>query len=216
MTEVSLKNIAEKLGISVATVSLVLNGKAKNGRISDEMVKKVKDCAREMNYQPNRIARSLRTRRSNTIGLIVADISNIFFGKLAFYIQEEAEKHGFSVVITNTNESDEKMDDAIRILRGQQVDGFIIVPTENGEKSIQNLINNKIPLVLIDRHYPSVQSSYVMTDGYTTSLKATNQLIKKVAKISLYSPIRVKCPTCRIAKTDIAMPSKMLNYRIIC
>ena len=104
MKRVSLKRIADELGVSTATVSLVLNGKDKNGRVSRETAKKILDKAAELNYIPNTLAKGLKMGRSRTIGLIVADISNVFFGTLALYIQEYAEKEGYAVIIANTNE----------------------------------------------------------------------------------------------------------------
>lgn len=182
MKRTSIKNIAEKLGISNATVSLVLSGKHKDGRVGAELAEKIVRTAKEMNYQPNALARSLRVGSSQIIGLIVADISNLFFSSLAFHIQEEAEKYGYSVIITNTNESVKKMDDVIHIFRNRQVDGFIIVPTEGSEKYVQDLVNDRIPLVLIDRYFPFVPTNYVVIDNYRAALDATRILIERKCK----------------------------------
>ncbi len=177
MKRVSIKDIAQVVGVSTATVSLVLTGKNKNGRVSKEMSEKIKKVANEMNYQPNRLAMSLQSGRSQTIGLLVADISNPFFGTLAFYVQEEMEKAGYAVIIMNTDESDLQMERMISLLRSRQVDGFIIVPTEFGEGSIAQLVNSHIPLVLIDRYYPSLQVSSVLIDNYQVAYEATRYLI---------------------------------------
>lgn len=188
MKRTSIKNIAEKLGISTATVSLVLSGKQKEGRVSIILAEKIKQTAQEMNYQPNSIARSLRVGSSQTIGLIVADISNLFFSSLAFYIQEEAEKYGYTVIITNTNESVDKMGNMINMFRNRQVDGFLIVPTENSEGHIQRLVEDNVPLVLLDRYFPFIQTNYVIIDNYRASLEATKLLIdRKCKKIALLS-----------------------------
>lgn len=182
MKRVSIKDIAEKLGVSTATVSLVLSGKDKAGRVSKELSERIKDTAKEMNYEPNNLARSLRMGNTQTIGLIVADISNLFFSSLAFYIQEEAEKHGYTVIITNTNESVDKMATMISMFRNRQVDGFLIVPTENSEKQIQILVDSNASFVLLDRYFPLIETSYVIIDNYQASLKATNLLLEKECK----------------------------------
>jgi len=182
MKRVSLKDIAKKLGVSTATISLVLSGKDKVGRVSKELSERIKDTAKEMNYEPNSLARSLRIGNTQTIGLIIADISNLFFSSLAFYIQEEAEKHGYTVIITNTNESVDKMASMISMFRNRQVDGFIIVPTENSEKHIQTLVDSNVSLVLLDRYFPLINTSYVVIDNYQASLKATNLLLEKECK----------------------------------
>ena len=136
--KVSIQDIADKLGVSKGTVSLVLSGKAEGSRISDEMSKKVKETAEEMNYQPNEIARSLSTGKTMTIGVIVTDISNEFFGNLTFHIQEQAKKYGYTVITTNTNESLDEFSNAVTTLLNKQVDGIIFVPVDNGRQIAEN------------------------------------------------------------------------------
>ncbi|MDL2221507.1 LacI family transcriptional regulator [Parabacteroides sp. OttesenSCG-928-N08] len=182
MKRTSIKDIAEKLNISTATVSLVLNGKYKEGRVSQSLAERIRITAEAMNYQPNTLARSLRMGNSQIIGLILADISNHFFSSLAFHIQEEAEKLGYSVIIANTNENDEKMETAINLFQNRQVDGFIIIPTEGSQQQINTLIDKNIPLVLLDRYFPFVDASHVIIDNYKASLEATKLLIEQGCK----------------------------------
>ena len=91
--------IANELGVSIATVSLVLNGKDGNGRVSKATATRILDKAQELNYAPNNLAKSLKMGKSKTIGLIVADISNVFFGTLALHIQNYAQKKGYTIII---------------------------------------------------------------------------------------------------------------------
>lgn len=182
MGKVSIKDIAQKLGISNATVSIVLSGKMKEGRVSKDLIQKIRITAQEMNYEPNILARGLRMGKSLTIGLIVADISNPFFGQLAFQIQEHAEKFGYSVIITNTNESEEKMEKMISILKSRQVDGLIIVPTDHSESAIEELTKSSIPFVLLDRNFPTIPTSHVVVNNYYASKEATRYLIKDGCK----------------------------------
>jgi len=93
--KVSLKDVAKYLGVSTALVSYVINGKEKEARVSDKMVKKIREAVVKLNYQPNQIAKSLKSGRTNTIGLIVADISNPFFSNIARIIEDEARKKGY-------------------------------------------------------------------------------------------------------------------------
>lgn len=181
-TRVSIKDIAQKVGVSNATVSLVLNGKEKEGRIRKEVAQKVLQAAKELNYEPNNFARGLRMGRSNTIGLILADISNSFFAHIAFYVQEYADKYGYSVIITNTNESGDKMGKMINVLKSRQVDGFIIVPTEDGEKDIRELIDQKTPVVLLDRYFPNLPINQVIVNNYHASFEAANLLVDSGCK----------------------------------
>ena len=185
MGKVSIKNIAQSVGVSIATVSIVLNGKekgGKGGRVGDVMAEKIRQVAKELNYEPNNLARGLRMGHSQTIGLVVADISNSFFAHLAFHIQEQAEKLGYSVIITNTNESDLKMKKMMSVLKSRQVDGFIIVPTENGEPFVMDLIRRNNPVVLVDRNFSSMNVCSVMVDNYNASKEAVKNLIKQGCK----------------------------------
>jgi len=180
--KVSIKDVARKAGVSNATVSLVLNGKGKEGRISKVVAERVRRIAAELNYQPNILAKSLQSGKTFTIGLIVADISNPFFSQLAYYIQDQIEKSGYTVMIMNTNENDEHMGKIIDVLKNHQVDGYIIVPTEHGEGYIRSLIEARYPVVLLDRFYPELPTVSVMVDSYQASFLATKLLIEKGCK----------------------------------
>jgi len=176
-SRISIKDVANRLNVSAATVSLVLNGKGKAGRVSEALAEKIRNEAKAMNYEPNSFAKGLRSGRSKTIGLIVSDISNPFFAQLAFHIQEQAEKYDYSVIITNTNENTGKMGKMISVLKSRQVDGFIIVPTEHGESLIEGLVNDKFPVVLMDRYFKGIEASYIGVNNYQASLEATNLLL---------------------------------------
>lgn len=179
MSKISLKIIAQELGVSTATVSLVLSEKNKNGRVSKELSNRILEKAKELNYIPNSLAKSLRVGSSKTLGLIIADISNVFFGSLAFYIQEYAELKGYTVIIGNTNEKVSKMKSMVDILTRRQVDGFIITPTEGSEEIIKDLVEKRFPMVLVDRCFPGISSSNVLINNYDISFKAVNSLIIK-------------------------------------
>lgn len=177
MEKVSLKVIAKALGVSAATVSLVLNGKNKNGRVSDEMSKKIIDKAAELNYIPNSLAKGLKMGHSKSIGLIVADISNVFFGTLALHIQNYAEKEGYTVIIGNTNEKLEEMEKMINFLGSRQVDGLIITPAEGSESLIELVLESKRPLVLVDRCFPELDVPSVLINNYEVCYLSTLRLI---------------------------------------
>lgn len=174
-----MQDIADKLGVSKGTVSLVLSGKAKGNRISEDMCRKVKKMAKQMNYQPNEIARSLSTGMTMSIGVVVTDISNEFFGHLTFYIQEQAKKYGYTVITTNTNENLEDFENAITILLNRQIDGIIIVPVDKGQAVTEKIIERRVPMVQIDRYYPDINANYIIVDNYKSSSEMTELLIRK-------------------------------------
>ena len=177
MPKVLLSDIAKQLGVSTAVVSLILNNKAKENRISDKLIRKVTLLAREMNYTPNYHARSLRTGRNNTIGLVVSDISNPLFARFTRCIEDEADKLGFQTIMVSSDEDAGRMSQRIQLLTNK-VDGFIIVPAENSESLILSLKKKKIPLVLADRHFPKIDTSFVMVDNYKGSFDAVRHLIR--------------------------------------
>ncbi|MDR3266112.1 MAG: LacI family transcriptional regulator, partial [Tannerella sp.] len=144
MKNISMQDIANKLGVSKGTVSLVLSGKAKDNRVSEAMSKKVKQTAQEMNYRLNEVARSLRTGQTKSIGVIVTDISNEFFGLLTYHIQEQAKRYGYMVITTNTNENLEEFESMVATMLNKKVDGFIIVPVEKGRHVAENILQNRV------------------------------------------------------------------------
>jgi len=178
MKKTSLNDIALQLGVSKTLVSFVLNGKSKEFRISDDICKKVIDLAKELNYQPNRIAQGLRTGKTNTIGLIIADIANQFFGKLGREIEQEAARHGYRVIFCSSDENPEKSKQQIAMLQQSQVDGFIISPPMNSEEQIRSLSKSNIPYVLIDRYFPEIESNYIVIDNFDAAYRATSHLLK--------------------------------------
>ncbi|MDR0697621.1 MAG: LacI family transcriptional regulator [Tannerella sp.] len=179
MATVSMQDIADKLGVSKGTVSLVLSGKARNKRVSRELCEKIIRTAKNMDYQPNEIARSLRTGFTKTIGVVLTDISNEFFGRFTFHIQEQAKKYGYTVITTNTNESLDEFDDMITILLNKRVDGIIFVPVDNGQDIALKISHNCIPMVQIDRYYPEFEANYIGVDNYKASAEATEALISQ-------------------------------------
>ncbi|MGF6847334.1 LacI family transcriptional regulator [Chitinophaga sp. W3I9] len=182
MKKVSLKDIATEAGVSTALVSYVLTNKDKKARIGEEMAKKIREIARKLNYQPNHIARSLKSGRSFTIGLIVADISNPFFANIARTIEDEAKKHNYNVIFGSSDENVDKSQDLINVLVNRQVDGLIITPTEGSEQQILQLKEQKIPFVLIDRFFPEIPASYIAVNNRESAATAVSHLIKMGSK----------------------------------
>jgi LacI family transcriptional regulator len=165
----SLKDIAIKVGVSTALVSYVINGKEKGLKINQDLVKKIKETAMELNYQPNEIARSLRKGSTKTIGLVVADISNPFFAHLSRAIENEAINFGYTVIIGSSDEVVTKSEMLLNTLISRQVDGFIIAPAEGTEHQIKDINEKNIPMVLIDRYFPEINTNFVITDNYLST-----------------------------------------------
>ncbi|UII75394.1 substrate-binding domain-containing protein [Flagellimonas sp. HMM57] len=178
---VSLKDIAKKAGVSIATVSYVLS-KQKNSGVSQEVSDKIRKIAKELNYRPNQIAKSLQSGKSHTIGLIVADISNPFFAQIARIVEDEAKKNGYTVIFGSSDEKASKSGDLIKFLLNRQVDGFIIAPSEASENQLQQLKEQKVPFVLIDRYFPDIETNFVAIDNQKAAFDAVNRLKKNGKK----------------------------------
>jgi len=166
MKRVSIKDIAKRAGVVPSTVSFVLNGKAKQMRISDEMADKIKALAVETGYQPLQAAVSLRTGRTKTLGLIVEDISNVFFASLAKSIEDEAYELGYKMVYCSTENDTVKGKELIRMLTHQQVDGYLITPAPGMSEDIRKLSAAQKPVVLMDRYFPELNVPFTLVDNY--------------------------------------------------
>jgi LacI family transcriptional regulator len=172
----SLKDIAQTVGVSTALVSYVLNNQKEN-RISKLVAKKIREVASELNYRPNQIAKSLKTNKTYTVGLVVADISNPFSSSLARIIEDEADKHNYTVLFGSSDEKPVKAQKLISTLLNRQVDGLLIFPSEGSEAQLAELQKQGIPFVLIDRYFPELKTSYVALDNFGAIHKAIQHLV---------------------------------------
>ncbi len=193
MKKVSLRDIAEELGVSKTLVSLVLNGKAEENRISPDVIEKVKKVAKARGYEPNQFAKALRTGKSNTIGLIVADISNAFYAKMARSIEDEAFNTDYTVLFGSSDEDPIKAEKLIKAMVDRQIDGLIICPTLGGKQNIELIEKYKIPYVLVDRPLLNTESSYVGVNNLEASCEAVSEMIglgyNKIAHINFYQEL---------------------------
>lgn len=176
---VTIKDIAEKVGVSVTTISRVLNNR---GYLSDNLKKKVQATMEELNYQPNELARSLSRKKSNVIGLIVPDISHPFFGKITKHIEYYAYKHGYKLMLCNSLLNKKKEKEYIELLRASQVDGIIM---GSHTMRVEDYTAIKLPLVTLDRQI-SAAIPYVSSDNYRGGALATKLLLMKNCKKIAY------------------------------
>lgn len=177
--KVSIKDVANSLGVSTTLVSVVLNGKARQFRISEEMVRKVQDAALSMNYSPNLIARNLRGGKTQLIGLIVTDISNPFYSSIARIVESRAEELGYTVIFSSSQEDLNNTRRLIDVLLNKGVDGLIVVPCDGSEPVIRKLHESNTPLVLIDRNFPTLDVSFSCLNNYRATELTTGHLIEQ-------------------------------------
>ncbi|MGF7429515.1 LacI family DNA-binding transcriptional regulator [Thermoanaerobacterium thermosaccharolyticum] len=177
----TIRDVAEKAGVTVTTVSRVLNNR---GYISEKTRKKVYEAMKELNYQPNELARSLYRRKSYLIGLLIPSVSHPFFAELTSYIEYYAYQNDYKILLCNSLQDVEKEKDYINMLKRHQVDGIII-----GSHTLktEQYLNVNLPIVAIDRYF-SEKIPYVASDNYNGGVLATKLLIqngcRKIAHIS--------------------------------
>lgn len=171
----SMKEIAELADVSVATVSRVIN---QNGRFSKETEKRVRDVIEKYGYKTNLVAKSLRIRRTRSIGVIVPNIKNEFFASIVLEIERYFFAEGYSVFICNTNGEGEKEREYLKSLDAKGVDGLIYISGKE-EMSLSTLQRN-LPIVCIDRK-PNIKENIaiVESDNYAGGYLATETLINK-------------------------------------
>lgn len=175
---ITIHDIAAKAGVSLSTVSRVLNGKAKKYRISPKTEETILQFAEELNYRPNKMAQGLRLKKSHTIGLVVPDISNPFFAYVTRVIQTKAYEMGYSLIVCNTNEDLSTEIEQIELMKSKVIDGFIVMPVGTDYRHLETLIRKKHPLVLLDRCFDALQTSSVVVDNYEGAYLATAYLIE--------------------------------------
>jgi LacI family transcriptional regulator len=188
-TKPSIGDIAKKLNISTTTVSFILNGKAKEKRISDEVVRKVLKHIEKVGYRPNLFAQSLRTGKTNIIGLMVEDISNPFYASIARKIEEKVYMNGYKIVYCSTENDKRRGKEFLDMFTTLGVDGCIIAPTMGMEKDISAIIDKGKNIVLFDRKFKNKGVDAVMVDNKGGMYNAVKHLVergyKNIAMVAL-------------------------------
>lgn len=174
----TIKKIHELSGFSESTISRVLNGKAKEFRISQKTAEKIQEIAELLNYRPNRLAKSLRLKKSMTMGLIISDILNPFWGEIASRVEMLFREHGYSTILCNSNENLANEEFYLKVLEDQHVDGIIISPFHTEEWAYMKSLRDDTPLVLIDRIFENTSLPWVISDNIQASETMTDEMIK--------------------------------------
>jgi LacI family transcriptional regulator len=172
---ITLKDIARLSGVSTATVSHVLNG---TRYVSEETKKKVLTVINNVGYRANTTARSLRSKKSNNIGLIVPDVSNSFFADIIEMTAKNLNEKGYNLILANSDENIDIEKEQIKILSNQIIDGLIIAPTTKDHSYINYLVDDNYPIVFIDRKPMGYTRDCVLTDNEGGSYEAISAFIE--------------------------------------
>jgi len=172
---VKIKDVADAAGVSTATVSRVLANKP---HVREEVKKRVMAVVKDLNYQPNRVAQSLRSNTSRIIALIVADIENPFFQRVSRAVDDAAQELGYNVMLCNTDEDPAKEKKCLDLLRVENVAGIILSPTRKGIDNFAETYSLETPMVMIDRHVSNFEVDNVLIDNVSSAHTIVSHLIE--------------------------------------
>lgn len=171
---VTMKDVAKQAGVSTTTVSHVINS---TRFVSPKVREHVMAVMSELSYQPNAIAKSLRQKSTNTIGLVISDISNPFFTSLIRGVEDAVTKKGYNLILCSTDENPVKEKTAMEVLMQKQVDGMIMAPTGGNIEYLSDLVARKYPLVFVDRFLDGVHAPVAQVDNQDGAYRAVTHLI---------------------------------------
>ncbi len=174
MARASSKDVARQAGVSIATVSHVING---TRFVTDETRQKVLDAIDALNYRPNAVARGLATNSTRKIGLVISEITNPFFTAAARGIEDAILDYRYSIILCNTDEDPEREEDGLHLLATQQIDGLIIAPTGVRCASLLALATSGVPVVQLDRSSPGLVAPLVGVNNEEGAYQAIRYLI---------------------------------------
>lgn len=170
----TIYDVAKAAGVSIATVSKVLNN---TGNIRDSTREKVKQIMEKLNYQPSLMASALTGKGTETLGLVVPDISNPFFSEMAKTIEDRAHESGMSVIICSTDENTEKEKKYIELLQRKQVDGMIVASSFHDMEILKRVVDQKTPLVMLTQDDEGLSVTSISVDDFKGGFEATSHLI---------------------------------------
>jgi len=180
-SQVTIKDLAKELGISPSTVSRALKD---HPDISRATKKAVHELAEKLNYQPNIVALSLRSRKTRTLGVVIPEVVHFFFSTVIAGIEQEAQSAGYSVILTQSAENLDKERSSLRTLFNSRVDGFLISISRNTTQfdHIDSILEKNLPVVFFDRHFPKGNVHEVLVDDRQGAQQAVQHLIDQGCK----------------------------------
>lgn len=172
----TMKDVARLAGVSISTVSHVIN---KTRYVEPETREKVYEAIKTLGYRPNILASSLRKRVTNTIGLIISNITNLFYPEVVRGVEDLLAKYNYNLILCNSDENVEKEKNYIEVLFSRRVDGLIITPSKSSEtrENLDLFREKNIPIVLVDRKIEGLEEDVVLADNIEGTYEAISYLI---------------------------------------
>ncbi|WP_059042570.1 LacI family DNA-binding transcriptional regulator [Paenibacillus rubinfantis] len=175
MKATTIYDVAKEAGVSIATVSNVINGKGNVGKKKREEIFKVMN---RLQYKPSVIASALMGKKTYTLGLLIPDVSNPFFSEIARAVEDMAHEEGYSVIVCSTDNNDERIEKYIKLLEQKSVDGLLIGTGVENANIIAQLSENSVPIVMIARETPDIAVHSVLTDDFKGGSLAAGHLLQ--------------------------------------
>ena len=169
----TIKDVAKEAGVSIATVSYVIN---KKRHINPDTAQRVIEAIKKLNYRPSMVARSLVTKSSKLIGLLISDITNNFYTPIVRGVEDEANQSGYTIIISNSDENLSKTEKYLTLMQQHSVDGLLVAPTSGFEKLIPVIESIGLPMVLVNRSLESTVYDMVTTDNELGAYTAVKYL----------------------------------------
>lgn len=170
---VTIRDVAQRAGVSTSTVSHVING---TRFVSPELAERVRTAMAELRYQPNAVARSLRRKETLTLGMVVPDNANPFFAMMARAVEDTCYRQGYSLILTNSEDDLERELANINVLVAKQVDGLILAAVGLSSRDLQRVLR-QVPTVVVDRELSGIQADMLLVDNFDGGYQATRHLI---------------------------------------
>jgi LacI family transcriptional regulator len=172
----TIREVAKRAGVAPITVSRVIN---ESGYVSQGVRERVEKAIAELHYIPNALGTSLRSSQTHILALILSDITNPFWTTLARGVEDAANESGYYVVLCNTDESQAKLDQYVNVMLKKRVDGFLLVPADDTPHTIQTIIRQAVPLVVLDRQVPGQAADIVRGDSESGAYQLTRHLLEQ-------------------------------------
>ncbi len=179
----TIKDIAAKARVSVVTVSRAMNNKPDISAATKERILKI---ARQLRYTPNSLAKSMVTRKTHAVGLVMPNSKDPFYAEVIHGICQKLSEQGYSTVLCTSEDDADKELSVLHLLRERRVDGILLYPVQRDQRYIQELKSSAVPYVLLNRHTNALKCDYVMNDNVAGALEAVNHLIEKGHKKITY------------------------------
>jgi LacI family transcriptional regulator len=171
-----MADVAARAGVSVATVSRALSGDPK--RVSAPVLQRIIDAAEELDYIPNNLARNMRAGSSRILGLVISDIGNPFFTAVVRGVEDVAQRHGYSLVLSNTDEDPDREAASLGVMAAERAAGLIIATTNENGTALRRFADMGMAIVAIDRHIADLPTDSVVVDNESASHEAVTHLVR--------------------------------------